>query len=253
MSLKNHWYIATTEAAARKKPQAVQIFGQHYVVFHTQNNQYAALLDCCPHRNVPLSGGKTTNGNIECPYHGWQFDGAGKLAHIPATPSCCHDVRIPTAHAIAQDGYVWLCIGEPVNEKPLPFPHHNEAGWTTFRMNKHFHAPVAQCLENFLDCPHAVYVHRGLFRSPTRQVMQAELRYLADGAEVEYHANPANKAWCGTPLQNSHTPNAPHRPLHRPQHLPRGLHLLRQQTLHHHLVLHPHQRARNPSPHRNQL
>ena len=86
MSLKNHWYIATTEAAARKKPQAVQLFGQHYVVFHTQNNQYAALLDCCPHRNVPLSGGKTANGNIECPYHGWQFDGAGKLAHIPATP-----------------------------------------------------------------------------------------------------------------------------------------------------------------------
>ena len=44
MSLKNHWYIAATEAAVRKKPQAVQIFGQHYVVFHTQNNQYAALL-----------------------------------------------------------------------------------------------------------------------------------------------------------------------------------------------------------------
>ena len=42
MSLKNHWYIAATEAAVRKKPQAVQIFGQHYVVFHTQNNQYAA-------------------------------------------------------------------------------------------------------------------------------------------------------------------------------------------------------------------
>ena len=185
MSLKNHWYIAATEAAVRKKPQAVQIFGQHYVVFHTQNNQYAALLDCCPHRNVPLSGGKTTHGNIQCPYHGWQFDGAGKLAHIPATPSCCHDVRIPTARTLAQDGYVWLCIGEPVNEKPLLFPHCNEAGWTTFRMNKHFHAPVAQCLENFLDCPHAVYVHRGLFRSPTRQAMQAELRYLADGAEVE--------------------------------------------------------------------
>ena len=205
MSLKNHWYIAATEAAVRKKPQAVQIFGQHYVVFHTQNNQYAALLDCCPHRNVPLSGGKAISGNIECPYHGWQFDGAGKLAHIPATPSCCHDVHIPTAHAIAQDGYVWLCIGEPARKKPLPFPHLNEAGWTTFRMNKHFHAPVAQCLENFLDCPHAVYVHRGLFRSPTRQAMQAELRYLDDGAEVEYHGEPRQQSVVWDTLQNSHT------------------------------------------------
>ena len=70
-------------------------------------------------------------------------------------------------------------------------------------MNKHFHAPVAQCLENFLDCPHAVYVHRGLFRSPTRQAMQAELRYLADGAEVEYHGEPRRQSVVWDTLQNS--------------------------------------------------
>lgn len=203
MSLHNYWYIAATEKAVRKKPQAVQLFGRHYVVFMAENGKPAALADCCPHRNVPLSGGKAVNGRIECPYHGWQFDGAGKLAHIPATPSCCPDVAVPSAHCTVQDGYVWLCIGEPATAKPQPFAHSGETGWTTFRMKKRFHAPVAQCLENFLDCPHAVYVHNRLFRSPTLKPMTVRLSYLADGAQAEYLDEPREKSLVWRLLQDS--------------------------------------------------
>lgn len=203
MSLHNYWYIVATETAVRKKPQAVCLFGRNYVVFAAENGKIAAMLDCCPHRNVPLSGGKTVNGRLVCPYHGWQFDGDGKLAHIPATPSCCPNVCIPTAHCVVQDGYVWLCIGNPVAEKPLSFPHLGEQGWTTFRMKKLFHAPVAQCLENFLDCPHAVYVHTGWFRSPTRKSTTVKLRWLADGAEAEYLNEPREKSVVWKMLQDS--------------------------------------------------
>lgn len=203
MSLHNYWYIVATESAVRKKSQAVQLFERHFVVFVADNGKISALVDCCPHRNVPLSGGRVVGGKIECPYHGWQFDGEGKLAHIPATPTCCPNVAVSSVHCMVQDGYVWLCVGEPVQEKPLPFAYVHEAGWTTFRMSKRFHAPVSQCLENFLDCPHAVYVHHGWFRSPTQQKLNAIVRTLADGAEVEYLNEPRQKSVVWHMLQNS--------------------------------------------------
>ena len=39
----------------------------------------------CPHKLVPLSEGRINeNGNIECPYHGWSFNGqTGKYNCIP--------------------------------------------------------------------------------------------------------------------------------------------------------------------------
>ena len=135
MSLHNYWYIAATERAVRKKPQSVQLFGRHYVVFHQGGGRFAALEDRCPHRNAPLSAGRVCQGRIECPYHGWQFDGSGALARIPAldhqtVPAIC----VPSVHCLAQDGYVWLCVGTPASPAPLPFAHLHERGWTHFRM-----------------------------------------------------------------------------------------------------------------------
>ena len=96
--LHNYWYIAAREKDVRKKPQAVRLFGRHYAVFHQGGGCYAALLDCCPHCNVPLSIGKVENGCLQCAYHGWSFDGTGRLAAIPALCGCgTPDVRATTA------------------------------------------------------------------------------------------------------------------------------------------------------------
>lgn len=206
MSLHNYWYIAATERDVRRKPQCLTLFDRHYVVFHAGNGRFAAMEDRCPHRNAPLSAGKVCNGQIRCPYHGWQFAADGRLARIPALDGqALPAIRIPTVHCTAQDGYVWLCPGNPATPAPLPFPHLNEAGWTSFRMRTRFAAPVAQCLENFLDCPHAVYVHDSWFRSATGKPVRATLRHLADGAEVEYENEPREQSWVWRLLQNSGT------------------------------------------------
>lgn len=204
--LHNYWYIAAREKDVRKKPQAVRLFGRHYAVFHQGGGRYAALVDCCPHRNVPLSIGKVENGCLKCAYHGWSFDGDGRLAEIPALCGCATpDVRVPAVHCTAQDGYVWLCIGTPATPAPLPFACINEAGYTTFRMKTRFAAPVDWCLENFLDCPHAVYVHNSWFRAPTGKPVRALLRRNADGAQIEYANEPREKSLVWKLLQNSDT------------------------------------------------
>ncbi len=206
MSLHNYWYIAARERAVRRKPQTVTLFNRHYVLFHQGGNRFAALEDRCPHRNAPLSAGQVCHGHIQCPYHGWQFDGSGRLVSIPALDGqTLPQLSVPTAHCLAQDGYVWLCPGTPATPAPLPFPHLGEAGWVSFRMRTRFNAPVEQCLENFLDCPHAVYVHRHWFRAPTGRPVAATLHHLADGARVDYVDEPREQSWVWRLLQNSQT------------------------------------------------
>lgn len=204
MSLHNYWYIAARASAVQRRPQCVQLFGTHYVLFHCGDGRFAALQDRCPHRNAPLSAGKVCGGHIQCPYHGWRFDGNGRLAALPAlTEQALPDIAVPAIHCTVQDGYVWLCPGTPATPQPLPFPQLGAPGWVSFRMCTRFAAPVTQCLENFLDCPHAVYVHESWFRAPTGKPVRATLRYLEDGAQIEYANEPRERSWVWRLLQDS--------------------------------------------------
>jgi phenylpropionate dioxygenase-like ring-hydroxylating dioxygenase large terminal subunit len=47
------------------------------------------ILDC---RGAALADGKVVNGWIQCPYHGWSFDGAG---HCRWSPSLGRDAQLP--------------------------------------------------------------------------------------------------------------------------------------------------------------
>lgn len=43
-------------------------------VLRTGESEYVAMLDRCPHRDIPLSGGIVKDGTIVCPGHFWRFD-----------------------------------------------------------------------------------------------------------------------------------------------------------------------------------
>lgn len=189
-----HWYIACRSKELSQKPLGVTIAATPIVIFRTASSQVAALEDRCAHRNAPLSKGSVCQDQLECPYHGWQYSGDGIVTSIPALPATCpipENLRIKSYHCLEQDGYVWVCLSEtPATERPREFPHLGESGWTSFHMKTRFKASVEACLENFLDCPHANYVHRFWFRSPKARPVKAVVRSLDDGAIAEYFEEP---------------------------------------------------------------
>ncbi len=196
--LEDHWYIACRSRALGRKPLAVTLFDKPLVLYRGPKNRALALEDRCLHRGAPLSAGRVSEGELQCPYHGWRYNAAGELAHIPAqiepeagsTPPC-----IQAYDCMEQDGYIWVCPGEsPSRARPLSFAHLGERGWTSFRMDTVFEAPVEACLENFLDCPHATFVHRYWFRAPTTEVVRSVTRTLEDGALTEYFKEPRKKS-----------------------------------------------------------
>jgi len=193
MSLKDYWYIAAESHQIKNEPVAVTAMGERMVLFRVENGTIAALEDRCSHRNMALSDGKVSGACVTCPYHGWQFDAAGRCVQIPSLGSAKrlsnHSVR---AYPVSEhDGYVWVYPGESIPESgPFRFPNYATEGWTSFRMRTRFRASVEACLENFLDCPHTVYVHQSWFRNHDTRELSATVRSFADSVEVEFQGEP---------------------------------------------------------------
>ena len=196
--LKEYWYIAAYSSDLRTRPAARSILGMPLVLFRQENGAVAALIDRCAHRNMALSRGRVRRGSIECCYHGWRYGADGRCLEIPSfvagePPPANAAVR--TFPAAEKDGFIWVYMGVRNPAQPPPsFPHFSERRWTTFSMKTRFAANALSCLENFLDCPHTVYVHTTWFRSRQAKEVRARVVPSEDGVEVEFFDERARKS-----------------------------------------------------------
>nr|WP_255444078.1 Rieske 2Fe-2S domain-containing protein [Robiginitalea sp. SC105] len=134
--------------------------------------------------------GKVRGDQIECAYHGWQFNCEGRCTAIP-----CHGpaertgklrFRIPTYRVIEQDGWVWIkdISGNPLEEKlPRSLPRDKNHRW--FDIKYQTIASPDLILENGMDSAHTCFVHRGLFRSNPAQFINVVIRGTNDRVVAE--------------------------------------------------------------------
>lgn len=192
--IKDAWYIAAEARELKQKPLSRKVAGTPLVLFRDAQGQATALFDRCPHRNVRLSGGRRLkNGQLQCSYHGWEFNAAGECVRIPALPEGGH---IPKAACtrkiplIEQQGYLWVWAGErppKPDERPFYYPYFNVHGWGWGRLQSYIHNSVPNVVENFIDNPHTGYVHGGLFRNPASHWVTNKLETTEQGVKVEIH------------------------------------------------------------------
>ena len=162
----NQWYVAEEVANVADRPRKVRLLGFDFVLFRDASGAIACLSDVCIHRGASLGEGRMANGCVECPYHGWQFDGQGSVVKIPSLPA---DQKIPTRARVdrypvqQKYGWVWVFLGDlPEAERPpLPdFPEYDDtANWRTVRGEFTWKADYARVVENGLDFAHAPFVH----------------------------------------------------------------------------------------------
>ena len=146
-ALRRYWHPVAKAAEVTAEPTRVKLLGEGIVVYRDDQG-LVALRDQCIHRGVALSTGRLVDGLIECPYHGWQYDRSGAVAHIPALgaggtiPSqarvWCHHVR--EAH-----GAVWVAPEAPAADLP-PWPDDdwNSPDWHVFLVKMRFLAGLAR-------------------------------------------------------------------------------------------------------------
>jgi phenylpropionate dioxygenase-like ring-hydroxylating dioxygenase large terminal subunit len=193
--LPHQWFIACASATLGRKPVACTIQDTPLALFRDGDGKAGALLDRCPHRNVPLSAGRLADGLLECSYHGWRFDGSGTCRLVPALlGESDRKARRAESYPTAEhDGFVWVYSTPdttPIRE-PYRFPVVDRR-YTTIRRDLTLPGPLRHALENALDVPHTAFLHGGLFRqaSSRRNEIQVAIRRRADGVEAEYIGEP---------------------------------------------------------------
>ncbi|MFO0572709.1 MAG: aromatic ring-hydroxylating dioxygenase subunit alpha [Polyangia bacterium] len=206
------WYVVAESHELPSRPGAGPLartlLGLPLVLFRDGEGRAAALLDRCPHRNVPLSLGEVVEGQLQCAYHGWRFDGGGTCRFIPSRRGdSAARARNALSYPVRElDGFIWVypTPGAEPKEEPYRFRLLDAPGYTVVRRIVEAPGTLHATLENALDVPHTQFLHRGLFRSKSRDIaITAVVRRRADRVEAEYIGEPRPPGLVGRILSPS--------------------------------------------------
>ncbi|MFM7085622.1 MAG: Rieske 2Fe-2S domain-containing protein [Cyanobium sp.] len=178
------WPVAYLQDLDRRRPSRFTLLERDLVLWWDRAaSRWRAFPDVCPHRLVPLSEGRINgDGLLECPYHGWSFDGEGQCRHIPQAPegsrsegrrSSCSS--LPTATA---QGLLFVWSGDPaaadpallplvpvLQEQERPQDRNQEGptawadGWIVQDTFRDLPMDALTLLENVLDVSHVPFTH----------------------------------------------------------------------------------------------
>lgn len=197
--LPGHWFVLCLAEELGRKPLARTLLGVPLVLFRDGEGRPGALIDRCPHRNVPLSIGAVVDGQLQCGYHGWRFDRSGVCRFIPSLIGEPDGKarRALSYPAIEQDGFIWVYStasqhpGDIPGSLPYRFPKLGADGYVSVRHIVYAESTMHAALENALDVPHTQFLHHGLFRAKTRGIeITARVRRSADRVVAEYVGEP---------------------------------------------------------------
>jgi phenylpropionate dioxygenase-like ring-hydroxylating dioxygenase large terminal subunit len=190
------WYIAARADELTDAPLAVTLWDIPIVLFRGEGGRSAALLDRCPHRNVPLSMGRVVGDELQCGYHGWRFGADGGCRFVPSRVSGEADARARRAPSVATrelDGFIWVYATpdvEPTTE-PYRFAMMGRPGYDHVTSLVTAESTLHAATENALDVPHTAFLHKGLFRGDSRGVtITAVVRRSGDRVEAQYLGEP---------------------------------------------------------------
>lgn len=171
--LRNAWYVAgfSDEVNTDQPLLARRLLDEPIVFFRTGDGEIRALQDRCPHRFVPLSGGKLIGDALQCPYHGLRFDGSGACSFNPhGDGSIPKAARVRSYPAFDRHGLLWFWPGDPALADDRLIPDY---AFTTARSDPgervRGRLPTA-CnyqfvTDNLLDLTHADFLHAGTLGS----------------------------------------------------------------------------------------
>ena len=117
------WFPVARTTDVGTTPVPVTAGDRSYVVVRLRaGGEISAFPARCPHRLVPLTTATVTDGRLQCPAHGWRFDGEGRCVDIPSlgpagTPPPRADLAMPWA-VEERHGWVWLAPDRTASPSP---------------------------------------------------------------------------------------------------------------------------------------
>ncbi len=163
--LRRFWYPVMPIAELLNGPRTFKLLEHHLVLWLDKQGKPCAAEDRCCHRSAKLSLGKVVDGNIACPYHGWQFDSVGSCVEVPQKDcGISPNYRIDAYNCQERYGYAWVCLAD----NPLvDIPDIEETRDPDYRSIPEFYetwkCAGLRVMENEMDLAHPAFVHQGTF------------------------------------------------------------------------------------------
>jgi phenylpropionate dioxygenase-like ring-hydroxylating dioxygenase large terminal subunit len=159
------WFVlAFSDEIAAGAAVPLRYFGRDLVAFRGEDGRVRVLEAHCAHMGAHLGvGGKVVGCAIQCPFHGWRYDGEGNCVEIPYAKKIPPKAKQESWRTHEVNGVV-LMHHDPAGAAPsYEIPAIAEYGsadwlpWSKFRYNIKTHP--REIVDNLADKSHFAFVH----------------------------------------------------------------------------------------------
>jgi phenylpropionate dioxygenase-like ring-hydroxylating dioxygenase large terminal subunit len=177
----NSWYaMAYSHEIGRGESKSVHFLGRDLVLFRGEDGKLNGIDAICPHLGAHLGGGEVVGNTMQCPFHGWRFDGNGACVAIPYADRVPSIARVGHWEVREENGQVLVWFHADGAAPTFEVPHlegYGDRGWTKPRFHTiAVRTHVQEMNENVFDLAHFVTVHH------FRELPAAEIQL--DGAHA---------------------------------------------------------------------
>ncbi len=183
----NTWYaVGWDHEVNRKGILSRTIADQPMAFYRTADGRPVALADACWHRLAPLSMGKLVGDEeIQCPYHGLQYNSSGRCTHMPAQETVNPSAMVSSYPIVERYRYLWVWPGDATLADPdlIPDMHQmDHEDWAGDGLTIEASCNYQLVLDNLMDLTHEEFVHGATLGQAELSGSDFETRREADGS-----------------------------------------------------------------------
>ncbi len=160
----NRWYgVLESSEVKEGKIIGVKRLGEQLAFWRDEDGDLHCVTNKCAHRGASLDKGKVVGSNIQCPFHGLQYDASGRCVVIPSMGRAATvpaNFKVQSYPTREKGGWIFLWWGPPVDEyPPVPFFNDIDERFSHSTHACHWTVHYSRAIENQLDVSHLPFVH----------------------------------------------------------------------------------------------
>lgn len=192
--IKNQWYgILDSNEIKKNKLTGVTRMGEKLVLWRDEAGDIKCIFDQCCHRGASLSAGTLVHDTVKCPFHGFSYDGTGRVVQIPANgkkASVPEHFKVNAYVVKEKYGFIWLWYGAFQEVLPeIPFFEYLREGFSYGSFSEVWPVHYTRAIENQLDVVHLPFVHGNSIGRGNKTLVNGPVVEWADNRMTFYVNN----------------------------------------------------------------
>ncbi len=213
LMLTGFWYRALPAGRVqRNRLHKAMLLEIPLVVGRDRVGHPFALRDACPHRGMPLNGGRFDGENVECPYHGWTFDAHNGQCQLIPSLTADQNLKVERIYAGSypceeQDDFIWVYMPDPSpqgagfsepEEAPEPAPQIEKfsENYKLAYLTADMPVSIDHGIIGLMDPAHGPFVHQAWWWRSRHSIHEKKKNFepIPNGFRMSAHTPSSNSA-----------------------------------------------------------